>query len=52
MISEVQKAMLASLIPRFLYMIELAAANATNGNPMANHVVGTHLIGFLVEVFN
>ena len=41
MINEVQKAICESGMPMFLYMSELAAASATNGNPMANHVVGT-----------
>ena len=45
MISEVQKAICASGIPIFLYISELAAANATNGNPMANQVVGTQKAG-------
>jgi hypothetical protein len=44
--------MLASPMPRFLYMIELAAASATKGNPMANHVVGTQLTGFFLALFN
>ena len=40
MINEVQKAIWESEIPIFLYMIELAAASATNGNPIANQVLG------------
>ena len=45
MIREVQKAILASGIPRFLYIRELAAAKATKGNPIANQVDGTHYTG-------
>jgi hypothetical protein len=40
MISEVQKAICPSEMPRFLYIIELAAERATKGKPMANQVVG------------
>mgnify|MGYP000739734357 CR=1 FL=1 len=39
-ISEVQKAILASDIPKFLYMIALAVDKATKGNPIANQVLG------------
>ena len=40
MMSEVQKAIWLSEIPKFLYIIALAAANATKGKPMANQVDG------------
>ena len=50
-IREVQKAIFESEIPIFLYMIELAAANATNGKPMANQVLGIQKMGDLCAVF-
>lgn len=40
MMSEVQKAIWESEIPKFLYIIELAVANATKGKPIANQVLG------------
>jgi hypothetical protein len=40
-IKDVQKAICESEMPMFLYMIELAAASATNGSPIANQVDGT-----------
>ncbi len=46
MINEVQKAIFESEMPMFLYMIDEAAANATKGSPIANHVVGIQEIGF------
>jgi hypothetical protein len=47
MIREVQKAILESEIPRFLYMIEEEAARATKGNPIANQVLGIQVMGCL-----
>src|SRR5690606_13521364 len=46
-IKDVQKAICASDTPKFLYMIELAPDRATNGNPIANQVVGIHDIGWI-----
>ena len=42
---EVQNAILESEIPMFLYMMEEAAARATNGRPIANQVVGIQVMG-------
>jgi hypothetical protein len=44
-INDVQKAIWVSVMPMFLYMIELAVANATNGKPIANQVVGIQYMG-------
>jgi hypothetical protein len=44
-INEVQKAIRESEMPRFLYIMEQAAARATKGKPMANQVVGIQRTG-------